>query len=428
MKPYKIPNINKQCVEKFQYVYPDSVMVENIKFYHVYLGLYIGEDINRELEGKELKGYGNVCIIKVMRIGHPRDKRWSNILFMYSQTYSTWDKETLEYYLKSYHEFLNVPEKFKDEIKKISIVLNKKDLDDEMNDINLNFDSLDETERLLMYCSSIQTIRLEKLHTFNKEPVDDWPDKNAFDVKFQFPITDDYIVCNGKVGTKICSDVYEFLDNLEYRAYRKGYDEDDELFGGRKPWYPHSLECGIYGLGKELWGDLDWSTRIFEGYSIRYATKNENSEDVNNLKDKYNLVFLSPNANNRKKEKKITEKCDRTEEDIINEYKEKGYTEVFEGAGFVGDWKIDFKKILDFKCLAKEIKGEICMLSDSNILLFKHSLKKTIQLNKQLLRYLRVELNDVGHTFIEETDENEIALFGEELVKHMKEAVNSGYF
>ena len=69
------------------------------------------------------------------------------------------------------------------------------------------------------------------------------------------------------------------------------------------------------------------------------------------------------------------------------------------------------------------------MLSDSDILLFSNSLDKSVQLNKQLLRYLRVELNGIGHDFIEETDENEIALIGEELLKNMQEFEDyKGYY
>ncbi len=432
MKTYKIPNLNKQFVKKFQYVYPDKVMVDNIEFYHSYCGLYIGEDRKGKTEDKEVKGYGNLRIIEVMQIGGER-KRHSNLLFMYSKKYSTWDMKTLEYYLKCHKEVLTIPEKFKNEVEKVVKGLCLEE-DDE-------FRSLYYEEKLEKF--GYYNVRLDHVYTSNPGEIEEipiadeldgfvlagakqivrHPVKNAFDVKFQFPVTDDYIVCDGKVGTRIYSDVYEFFDNLQYR---EEYDENQ--LDVCKPWNPRCVEYGIYGLGKELWGHFASFAQSFNGYSIRYVTKNRNSEEFNYLKDSENLILLpKPNIDTKGKEK-ITEKCARTEEDIIAEYKEKGYTEVFEGMGFVGDWKVKFKKIFDFKCYPKEIVGKICMISDSDLVLINYSLEKTIQLNKQLLRYLRVELDDVGHTFIEETDKNEIALFGEQLVEHMKKAEDSSYF
>ncbi len=434
MKTYKMPTIKKQCVEKFQYVYPESVMVENIQFYHSYLGLYIGEDSEPETENRNrFNGYGNLSIFRVMQSGDCERKRHSNLLFMYSDKYSTWDWGTLEFYLKYHKESLFVPEQWKEELEKISKGLR---LDDRGED-NSEFSSLSYEEKIEKF--GFYSVRLDKMFTYNEKETEEipildgfleglsqvvyHPVKDAFDITFEFPVTDDYIVCDGKVGTKICSDVYEFFDNLKYR---EKYDENQ--LDVCKPWNPRSVDCGMYGLGKELWSHFASFAQSFNGYSIRYVTTNKNSEEFKNLKDKYNLISLRHREKNEKEEIEITDECDRTKEDIINEYKAKGYTEVFEGAGFVGDWKVRFKKILDFKCSAKKINGKICMLSDSDILLITNSLKKTIQLNKKLLRYLRVELNDVGHTFIEETDENEIALFGEELVKSMKEAEDSGYF
>lgn len=434
MKTYKMPTIKKQCVEKFQYVYPESVMVKNIKFYHSYLGLYIGVDSEPKTEEiNRFNGYGNLSIFQVMQSGDCERKRYSNLLFMYSDKYSTWDRETLELYLKYHKESLSVPEQWKEELEKISKGLR---LDDRTGG-DLEFSSLSYSERIAKF--GFYDIILKEIFTYNEREVEEipisdvfleglsqviyHPAKDAFDITFEFPVTEDYIVCNGKVGTKICSDVYEFFDNLDYR---EKYDENQ--LDVCKPWNPRSLDNGIYGLGKELWGHFASFAQSFNGYSIHYVTRNKNSEEFLYLKDKHNLVFLSYCEKNKIEESIIEDECDRTAEDIINEYKAKGFTEVFDGAGFVGDWEVNFKKIFDFKCSPKKISGKICMLSDSDILLISHSLKKTIQLNKQVLRYLRVELKDIGHTFIKENDENEIALFGEQLVEYMKIAEDSSYF
>ena len=283
MKTYKIPNLNKQCVEKFQYTYPDKVMVDNIEFYHIYCGLYIGEDREGKTVDKEVRGYGNLRLTEVVQIGKEK-KRHSNLLFMYSKKYSTWDMETLEFYLKYHREVLNIPEKFKNEVAKVVKGLRLED--------NSEFRCLHYEEKIEKF--GYYDVRLDRVYTSNPEEIeeipisdelDDFPlagakrivrrpVKNAFDVKFQFPVTDDYIVCAGKVGTRIYSDVYEFFDNLQYR---EEYDENQ--LDVCNPWHPCYVEDGMYGLGKELWGHFASFAQSFNGYSIRYVTTNKNSKE-----------------------------------------------------------------------------------------------------------------------------------------------------
>lgn len=379
-------------VKPFKYIYPNIFETKYTTFHHIGFGLYLAEvrgyhDID-EINNDIIKIYPNIAFLGFY--DSVNDK--AEILFAYSKKYSTWDEDTLREYIACHTEEFNIKEELKSNFSYAKRECKFKYLE------------------IFEYC--------------------DITENSAYDLKFEFnDDSENYILVNGKVGTKIHDKVFEFKDNLKYR-YKSVCAEE-------KVYQPYVTE-GIVSNG-------DYSilyTSIWSGGSISILTENrisyialeKDNDFLIKLNDYLGLEYKSfeknSNTNNKVGLINIEEilsnlpKKDINEKDII----EADAKPVFNINGFKGDWRVIYKEIFNFSN-ERVISASYLYFINDELVALDYEGNAIIRIPLNLVKYLRVTITKdcetIGHTFVDNIDEIEYSFASKYVVDFLKDVSNS---
>ena len=183
-------------------------------------------------------------------------------------------------------------------------------------------------------------------------------------------------------------------------------------------------------LGKQLWSDGTYG--IDMGREVHYMLLGEGMKAKDTL---VNLTGLLADEHKKldfdeepKLQIQVPKAISEPEEDLESDFDnlEEGYEEIFHNVGFDGKWKISYNKIFEFKRLPHEVEANYVAIRNGK-LVYKEYANNLIEVDPTILRYLRVSYKSnvdgewIGHVFIENSDEKEIALIGKEEVELYKE-------
>lgn len=391
---------------EFEYHYPREAVVCGSKCYHIGLGLYIVEDGCTNVVDEMLK-YQNlefVCLVNSYRKSH-EDKGSPEWAFVYSKQYSVW-KHDIFYEKKNQLAQLQVPDVVKGKFDRV------------MHD-------------LLHGSRSIRTYSWEDC--WELPCAED--EINDLDLNFEYDkakTKDSYILFKGRIGTKIVNGVYQFKAPLVAKEW--------EL---EKAFYPTIITFPMPGqgtdrinadcitLGKRIWSEGTISADM--GREVHYILLGEGKKEKDKLVEFTDLIV--------DEHKKLDlDEVEYLQEDVLENIPEDGekqvelseevldcceeeQEEVFLNVGFHGEWTIKYNKIFELKRWPHEIETNYVALKNGKLIYKERYNNKFKELDANLLRYLRVSYQSeqygesIGHTFIEDSDEKEIALIGKEAVE-----------
>lgn len=431
MNTFKLKEPSTNTPE-FTYQYPKNFSIKETLFQHIGYGLYmVSASGDKPLYLCDTDAYINMTFVALVserelkelegfedfeEYNPDEERNLREILFAYSNRYTTWDREALYTYLTGHlEEFVLEEEQRKKCLEIVSIIKGKS--------YRVFGNSMDEWNR-------------------SREV-----EENNLDTPFLMEEDNgNYILLNGSVGTKIAEGIYQFMDPLKYRVdyeMNKYYGPVVEVSNDNAI----DMDCTI------LYEKIPEMARFCITISGRvfYLLTGELTEQQREFIDLKGLDFKQYHAKKAEKEvsvdrKRVTyqEKNNSLQEepqDLWEKFLSCGCREVFEGKGFFGRWTIKYNTIFEFCREPHKRYAELCGFNEKGVcILHKEDI---IVLPYKLFRYLRISYVEykeeesmdesafkvdmdekalqVGHTFIEKSDALEVELFGKDVVEFLKE-------
>lgn len=418
METYNLRAPEEEVVSDFEYVYPDTLDIDNNIFIHLGFGLYMisKEDTINKLTADSVAKYHRLHFS-----GFHED-----ILFAYSKMYSCWDEEMIKWCLNENFSILKVPQELVSKVNYVIAKIKKAEAEDNWR------------ESLISCCDvwsvSEERVELDAVFDFSNERKQD-----------------KYIMLKGKVGTRVADGVYKFKAPFQVNIQESGKMDCygvQENFMPSISCYENVINTDCVVLYEEVWSGGTLS--VLEYLIIHYLSFDKNSEYLNRVADFYDLKIkefrrLDKPINNEPLradadqiiEEMEEEKDNSPKADIEARFREMGYKEVFNNLGYKGDWLITYLKLFDFNRRPQTMKAEYVAFTEKGII-HCYGRDKSVDdadvLPYDMLKYLRIDLRVPcgwaceqidnrgwrGHTFISMNDDKENALVGVENVQLLK--------
>ena len=442
IETYDLRKPEEESVSDFEYVYPETLEVENNIFTHVGLGLYMiaQEDAKNKLTLDKVSRYYQVCFAGFRNETISLDNEESSIgkvsesfaasemneeiLFAYSKRYSCWNGELLKKCLLEKNSIIQEPPELKSKMEYVIARIKAAEVKNKWRESLISFDDL--------WSSSEKLIELDTPFEFGEERRQG-----------------KYIMLGGKVGTRVTDGVFKFKAPFEVSDDDESSWINNKSYQSYLPELPYqenaiNSECAV--LYEEIWdgGSISFMT----GWNIYYLAFDKDSDYMKRAADFYGLkvhvfhnqpVTTEPGVLSMDEMvKEIAEEEKKSPKiDVEEAFRQAGYAEIFSNLGYKGDWTINYLKVFDFNSYPQKIEAKYAAFTETGVIhcyRCKNSVSDAEVLPYDILKYLRINVKvpenmaceqgsnaaKIGHTFITMNDDKELDLVGEDNVRLLK--------